>query len=828
MSPGGLNVCLTCFTGGCTGDLQHARRHFDISKHPIVLNIVKRKVEPADGAATKRIKADGTVATTIEDIKVADLEPKYEYDYSAYCYVCDQAVSVSADVNSKIAQSMAEIVAQQSATAITDTSFETEKPEHCPHAGGDSKLPGYIPYAQAERLPDLSNASLKKCTECDLTDNLWLCMICGALGCSRKGWDGTGGNGHAVAHNEATGHNLVLKVGTITPEGSADIWCYACNKLVIDDSLADHLAAFGINIAEQTRTSKSLAELELERNLNAQFNSVFDASGKPLKLLFGPGFTGFLNLGNSCYMSSVAQACFNTPAFIQRYWLEGMEHMNNCRSQRPGTCYLCQMAKVAHGLWSGRYSKLPSAADAAAYIASCAKKPGERNKVDGDSKGASDESASAVPTATIGSTANLQPGIAPRAFKKLIANQNSDFLGTEQQCAYEYFSHLTEQIHRQETALKERGNDVTRQFEFYTNTRIQCLECNRVKYNKVKTTSLSVPMPYVPAESVSEDVSQAQHEGKSDVATEATEAQGEGSMTDGKKKPKDFKVPPQPPVSFESCLDIWNRDEIIEGFRCSFCNAQTTAVSKTGFFTFPETLVIQMRRFGLFDPTSWVPSKLLTEVTFADPRHVDLEPYRLMGPNEGEEIMPESGGGARGAGGPVGQAPQEMIEQLTMITGMDPPLVNYALLQCDLNPDRAVDWLFSHPDFQIPDSEDINAGSTGNPNEPVPDINPAKFGMTAFVYHKGPSTMSGHYVAYLYRGDDVFEENKGCGPRTAMAIAGVDTSADEAKLPEGASELLGTCTDKEWVCYNDQKVSEAESDVIPIGQAYLYFLQRRS
>lgn len=59
-------------------------------------------------------------------------------------------------------------------------------------------------------------------------------MTCGALGCSRKNWDGTGGNEHAVNHNKETGHPLVVKMGTITPEGGASVYCYKCDKDVID------------------------------------------------------------------------------------------------------------------------------------------------------------------------------------------------------------------------------------------------------------------------------------------------------------------------------------------------------------------------------------------------------------------------------------------------------------------------------------------------------------------------------------------------------------------------------------------------------------------
>ena len=63
--------------------------------------------------------------------------------------------------------------------------------------------------------------SLAHCTECELSANLWLCMTCGHLGCGRKNWDGTGGNGHAFHHFETCSHPLVCKLGTITPEGNA-------------------------------------------------------------------------------------------------------------------------------------------------------------------------------------------------------------------------------------------------------------------------------------------------------------------------------------------------------------------------------------------------------------------------------------------------------------------------------------------------------------------------------------------------------------------------------------------------------------------------------
>ena len=50
--------------------------------------------------------------------------------------------------------------------------------------------------------------------------------------------------------------------------------------------------------------SKTITEMNLEANLNLTLSKVIE-DGKELIPLFGPGFTGMDNLGNSCYMNSV-------------------------------------------------------------------------------------------------------------------------------------------------------------------------------------------------------------------------------------------------------------------------------------------------------------------------------------------------------------------------------------------------------------------------------------------------------------------------------------------------------------------------------------------
>lgn len=91
--------------------------------------------------------------------------------------------------------------------------------------------------------------NLASCDDCDIKTNLWLNMHDGHLGCGRRHWDGSGANNHAVDHGQNSGHPIVCKLGTITPEGTASIYCYKCDDDVFDSKLAEHLKVLGINIA---------------------------------------------------------------------------------------------------------------------------------------------------------------------------------------------------------------------------------------------------------------------------------------------------------------------------------------------------------------------------------------------------------------------------------------------------------------------------------------------------------------------------------------------------------------------------------------------------
>ncbi|KAL5963701.1 BRCA1-associated protein [Taenia solium] len=61
------------------------------------------------------------------------------------------------------------------------------------------------PVCRYVQSPEMQEGS--QCADCDLRDNLWICLICGNLGCGRYG------HKHAYRHFEKTGHTFALELG---------------------------------------------------------------------------------------------------------------------------------------------------------------------------------------------------------------------------------------------------------------------------------------------------------------------------------------------------------------------------------------------------------------------------------------------------------------------------------------------------------------------------------------------------------------------------------------------------------------------------------------
>ena len=59
---------------------------------------------------------------------------------------------------------------------------------------------------------------------CDVSSDVWMCLTCGAVGCSRDK------NKHALEHYEETKHPIAICLNT------KHCWCFACDEWVTEDN----------------------------------------------------------------------------------------------------------------------------------------------------------------------------------------------------------------------------------------------------------------------------------------------------------------------------------------------------------------------------------------------------------------------------------------------------------------------------------------------------------------------------------------------------------------------------------------------------------------
>ncbi|OMO80445.1 hypothetical protein CCACVL1_12950 [Corchorus capsularis] len=584
--------------------------------------------------------------------------------------------------------------------------------------------------AYAVDLRQIGNAVIPpsgwKCSKCDKTENLWLNLTDGLILCGRRNWDGTGGNNHAIEHYKETGYPLAVKLGTITADlEAADVFSYPEDDSVIDPHLAEHLAYFGIDFSSLQKTEMTTAERELDQNTNFDWNRIQE-SGQEVEPICGPGYTGLVNLGNSCYMAATMQVVFSTKSFCRRYYMDqSLKLAFETAPADPTVDLNMQLTKLAHGMLSGKYS---------------------------------------VPAS------EKQEGIPPRMFKAVIAASHPEFSTMRQQDALEFFLHFLDQVERSNAVKPEL--DPTKSFKF----------------------------------GVEEQELEAFHKNKAEKVSE------------GKDVPSDEIVRPRVPL--QACLANFAAPEEIPEFYSTALNAKTTAIKTAGLTSFPDYLVLHMRKFVM--EAGWVPKKL--DVYIDVPDIIDISHMRSKGLQPGEELLPESGpGGEAESSQPV--ANEEIVAQLvsmgfnqlhcqkaaintfnagveeamnwllshmddadidapishgaqsaevavdqskvdTLISfGFQEDVARMALKASGGDIEKATDWIFNNPNASASSDMDTTTSSSSSVPAPVdaglPDGG-GRYRLFGIVSHMGTSTQCGHYVAHILKDGRwvIFNDNK--------------------------------------------------------------------
>ena len=187
------------------------------------------------------------------------------------------------DLPADLQAALAAIAAADDATKVEAVTAWEEEPRAVSRYAAD--LPQLEEGLGSHGRAIPSDPARWKCDETGVMDNLWLNLSTGFIGSGRANWDGSGGNGAAMRHYEATGRRypLVVKLGTITASGG-DVYSYAADEddLVLDPKLADHLAWWGINRQACVKSAASMAELSVDANLAFEAARITEGGGGEL------------------------------------------------------------------------------------------------------------------------------------------------------------------------------------------------------------------------------------------------------------------------------------------------------------------------------------------------------------------------------------------------------------------------------------------------------------------------------------------------------------------------------------------------------------------
>ncbi|KAM1057374.1 hypothetical protein ACFX2A_031327 [Malus domestica] len=624
-----------------------------------------------------------------------------------------------------------------------------------------------------------------KCCKCDKRENLWLNLTDGMILCGRKNWDGTGGNNHAIEHYKETGYPLAVKLGTITADlEGADVFSYPEDDSVLDPLLAQHLAFFGIDFSSLLKTEMTTAERELDQNTNFDWNRIQE-SGQEVELIFGPGYTGLVNLGNSCYMAATMQVVFSTHSFYSGYFKNQSLKMAFEKAPADPTVDLnMQLTKLAHGLLSGKYSV-----------------PVTEEK---------DHTNAIAPTTKL-----KQEGITPRMFKALIAASHPEFSSMRQQDALEFFLHFLDQVERVHSGRPEV--DPARSFKFGIEDRIMC-SSGKVAYNRRLDYILSLNIPL--------------HAATNKEELEAFQKLKAEKIAEGKEVSSDEIVRPRVPL--EACLASFSSPEEIQDFYSTGLKAKTMAVKSAGLTSFPDYLVLHMRKFVM--EVGWVPKKL--DVYIDVPDIIDISHMRSKGLQPGEELLPE-GGEEEEPNEPV--ADESIVFQLVSMGFNQLHCQKAAINTSNTGVEEAMNWLLSHMDDADIDAPISQGGQCAVDQSKVDML--ISFGFQEDTARKALKASGGD----IEKATDWIFNNPDASASSDMDATTSDTAptAIDAGLPDGAGRYrligivshIGTSTqcghyvahilkDGRWVIFNDDKVGASVNP--PKDMGYLYFFERLS
>lgn len=708
---------------------------------------------------------------------------------------------------------------------------------------------------QLENPPIISNNPKDwKCADCDITEDLWLNLSTGKIGCGRKNPDGSGGNGHALDYFEKTGYKypLVLKLGTATPEGG-DVFSYSEGNMVIDTKLKEHLQHFGLDLSKMVKTAKTMDEKSLELSMNYELASSILEKGKLKKPVFGPGLTGLRNIGNQCYMNSLVQVLFSIPEFSKKYFdLNYTDYFSDSNKELDPTKSLdFQLTKLANGLLSGVYS-IPSKSR---------KKVLEKQKEQLAEKSGKKDKDEPI---TVG-----QDGIPPASFKAVIGKGHPEFSKFGQQDPSEFFQHLFTRIERAnyqkngslegfngfkfkiDRNMEIKGTNDSKRTSWIDNTfSLNCVAGvelfaenlkEYMEYKKIRKLEEAEEDKLLKEKKIEEEkkalekfakMKEAADLRKMGIEPKETVVEEKKEKMIKKEKKKEKTKPVLPVISMKNLIKSYSLPEEIANYKHK--GNMTTAQTTLRFRNFPDYLLVKCEKYYFTD--NWTPKKL--NMLIKDPQEINISELRSQFTSDAKKEEEK-----------VEKKKSYNMEIVSALIGMginDNQSKRAAIATNNAGVEQAIAWAFDHsqdPNITAPLEEDKGK----NTNTELPDrkkINdllnmgiPEQYAI--FSLQKTGSNMERAVDFYFNNMSNIETLMKEEKDEKKMK-----TKKKEEKLTdgEGKYELFGQIShignnvhsghyvahikkNGKWYFFNDESV--VESQETPFDKGFLYFYKRK-
>uniref|UniRef100_A0A8C8ESK2 Ubiquitin carboxyl-terminal hydrolase n=1 Tax=Oncorhynchus tshawytscha TaxID=74940 RepID=A0A8C8ESK2_ONCTS len=480
------------------------------------------------------------------------------------------------------------------------------------------------------------------------------------------------------------------------------------------------------------------------------------------------------------------------------------------------------VSKLGYGLLSGEYSKP-------------APDPGEGSEPSSEPRGD-------------------QVGIAARMFKALVGRGHPEFSTNRQQDAQEFLLHFINMVERN----CRSGVNPSEAFRFLVEERIVCQQSQKAKYTQRVDYILQLPVPMDQATNTEE--------------LQEAERRREEADSSGAPPP----APVRACIPFTACMAALSEPETLTDFWSSAAQAKTTATKTTRFASFPDHMVIQVKKFTFGQ--DWVPKKL--DVSIDVPDTLDLTALRGTGQQPGEELLPEVAPPplmtpdveVKGILGSHGNEEDDSLYSPLLCQSVSPVLDDSTVSQlCEMGfpleacrkavyytgntgIDGAMNWVMGHmddPDFSAPMVLPGTSSAPGTtPTESVSEEHLATIVSMGFSRDqatralRATSNVLERAVDWIFSHlDDLESMEVSEGGRSAAESEGSREPPPGPKVRDGPGKYelfafishMGTSTmcghyvchikkDQQWVIFNDQKVCASEKPPKDLG--YLYFYRR--